>query len=79
MIIEILSPSNAYYDLRQKKNVYEKHAVKEYIIIDPVEESAELYLFENSAYTLKQKAFKPQTLNSVVLPGLSFDLNKVFN
>jgi Uma2 family endonuclease len=25
MVIEILSPSNAYYDLRQKKDIYEKY------------------------------------------------------
>ena len=36
LVIEILSPSNAYYDLRQKKDVYEKYGVREYIIIDPV-------------------------------------------
>ena len=78
MVIEILSPSNAYYDLRQKKNIYEKHGVKEYIIIDPVEESAELYLLANAAYILKQKSLKSQLLNSVILPGLSFDMNKVF-
>ena len=35
MVIEILSPSNAYYDLRQKKDIYQKNGVKEYIIIDP--------------------------------------------
>jgi Uma2 family endonuclease len=28
LVIEILSPSNAYYDLRQKKNIYEKYGVK---------------------------------------------------
>lgn len=78
LIIEILSPSNAYYDLRQKKNVYEKHGVKEYIIVDPFEESAELYLLENAVYILQQKALKHQSLNSVILSGLSFDLTKVF-
>jgi len=29
MVIEILSPSNAYYDLRQKKDIYQKYGVKE--------------------------------------------------
>jgi len=78
LIIEILSPSNAYYDLRQKKNVYEKYGVKEYIIIDPIEQSAELYALKDGAYYLHQKAQKNEQLNSVVLPGLNFDLDKIF-
>jgi Uma2 family endonuclease len=36
LVVEILSPSNACYDLRQKKDIYEKFVVKEYIIIDPI-------------------------------------------
>jgi len=78
MVIEILSPSNAYYDLRQKKQVYEKYGVKEYIIVDPIEESAELYLLDNAVYRLQQKAFKTETLSSIILPGLHFDLGRLF-
>jgi Uma2 family endonuclease len=78
LIIEILSPSNAYYDLRQKKDIYEKYGVKEYIIIDPIEQSAELYALKDGAYYLHQKAQNNEQLNSVVLPSLNFDLNKIF-
>ncbi len=35
LVIEILSPSSAYYDLRHKKNVYETSGVKEYWVVDP--------------------------------------------
>jgi Uma2 family endonuclease len=78
LAIEILSPSNAYYDLRQKKDIYEKYGVKEYIIIDPIQESAELYTLENNIYKLQQKAFKTELLKSIVISGFSFDLNKLF-
>lgn len=78
MVIEILSPSTAYYDLRQKKDIYEKHGVKEYIIIDPIKESAESYTLENGIYQLKQKAVKPQQLPSLIIDGFSFDLGKLF-
>ncbi|MHB1645174.1 MAG: Uma2 family endonuclease [bacterium] len=33
LVIEILSPSNEYYDIKIKKEVYEKSGVLEYIII----------------------------------------------
>ncbi|MEO3402778.1 Uma2 family endonuclease [Mucilaginibacter sp. CAU 1740] len=78
LIIEILSPSNAYYDLRQKKDIYEKFGVKEYIIIDPVQENADLYLLQNGVYHLHQKAQKNEILNSVILQGLSIELTKLF-
>ena len=35
LVVEILSQSNAYYDKKVKKEVYERKGVLEYIIIDP--------------------------------------------
>ncbi|MDB4903412.1 MAG: Uma2 family endonuclease [Mucilaginibacter sp.] len=78
LVIEILSPSNAYYDLRQKKNIYEKYGVKEYIIIDPIEQSADLYVLKDNVYNLHQKAQLNESLNSVLLPGFNIDLSKIF-
>ena len=78
LIIEILSPSNAYYDLRQKKDIYEKYGVKEYIIVDPIEQSAELYALKDGAYYLHQKVKNNETLNSVLLQGFNIELNNLF-
>jgi Uma2 family endonuclease len=78
LAIEILSPSNAYYDLRQKKEIYEKYGVKEYIIIDPIAKNADLYTIENNAYSLNQKVQTPGKLNSIIIPGLIFDLDRIF-
>jgi Uma2 family endonuclease len=77
-IIEVISIESAYYDLRQKMDIYEKYGVKEYIIVDPIEQSAELYALKDGAYYLHQKAQNNEELNSVVLPGLNFELNKIF-
>lgn len=41
-VVEILEPKNAYYDLRPKKDTYEKYGVNEYLIIDPFQMNAEL-------------------------------------
>ena len=78
LIIEVLSPTNAYYDLRQKMRIYEKYGVNEYIIVDPIEENADLYILKEGIYHLQQKAQKTETLNSLVLPGLGFELDKLF-
>ena len=78
LVIEILSPSNAYYDLRQKMGIYEKYGVNEYIIVDPLQENADSYILKDGVYHLQQKAQKTETLNSSTLAGLSFELNKIF-
>jgi len=78
MVIEVLWDKNAYYDLRPKKDTYEKHGVKEYIIFDPIEETAELHMLHDNTYKLHQKAYKSDELTSIVLPGLTFNLSKIF-
>jgi len=78
IVIEILSPSNAYYDLVQKKDIYEKYGVREYIIFDPIADTASLYAIKDGVYYLHQKAQANELLNSLVLPGFSFDLAKIF-
>jgi len=79
LVIEILSPSNAYYDLRPKKDIYQKYGVKEYIIVDPIAFNCELYVLKGGVYQLHQKVEKTELLNSVLLSGLTFDLNKIFD
>jgi Uma2 family endonuclease len=78
LIVEILSPSTAYYDLRQKKDIYEKYGVKEYIIIDPIQLNAEVYNLEEGHFVLKQKAGINGVLISVLLGGLIIDLYRLF-
>jgi Uma2 family endonuclease len=66
-IIEIVSKSTELKDKREKKNLYEKFGVKEYIIIFPEREYLERYVLENNKYgapdifnwdeTLKLKTF----------------------
>ncbi|MBW8049230.1 MAG: Uma2 family endonuclease [Cytophagales bacterium] len=46
MVIEILSPSTAYYDIKIKKRIYEKYGVQEFWSIDPKDN--EVTGFENT-------------------------------
>jgi Uma2 family endonuclease len=78
LVIEALSPSTAYYDMRHKMKIYQKYGVKEYIIVDPIEQSIELYTLINGVYVLNQTAQKSEMLSSVLLPGLTFELKKIF-
>jgi len=78
LVIEILSPSNGYYDLRHKKDVYEKYGVKEYIIIDPIQQSAEVFVLKDKKYTLDQKTQPPGSFRSTILDGFSVNLKELF-
>lgn len=78
LVVEILSPSNAYYDLRQKKDIYEKYGVAEYIIIDPIQQNVEIYVLKQALYVLDQKVKQPATFHSTVLNGISVDLKELF-
>jgi len=78
LVVEILSPSNGYYDLRQKKDIYEKHGVAEYIIIDPIQQSAEVFVLKDELYILDQKVQQSGTFHSTILKGFSVDLKELF-
>lgn len=46
LIVEVLSPGTAIKDKREKKKLYEKCGVKEYIIVDPVAQYVEQFLLD---------------------------------
>lgn len=56
LVIEILSPSTAQYDLKEKKKVYERNGVKEYWIIDPNYKSAQGFYLKEGKYQSFHKA-----------------------
>ncbi len=51
-IVEVLSPSTKRRDVTVKKDVYEKFGVKEYWIINPADESIEVYIFKGGKFVL---------------------------
>src|SRR5690554_2559302 len=50
LVIELLSPGTARYDLNQKKTAYERHGVQEYWIVDPDTKEVEGYFLEEERY-----------------------------
>jgi Uma2 family endonuclease len=56
VVIEVLSPSSAYYDLVEKKEVYQKYDVKEYWIVDPKRKTVEIYKNSDDGFVLVASA-----------------------
>lgn len=60
MIVEILIPETAAYDIGIKKDTCAKYGVKEYIIIDPDLQSAAVYVFKDNAFLSTKKLNCPE-------------------
>ena len=56
LVVEILSPSTAKYDLGKKKDVYENYGVKEYWIIDPSTKDVNGFASVNGVYEEFEKS-----------------------
>jgi Uma2 family endonuclease len=51
LVVEVLSPGTALKDLREKKQLYERSGVAEYVVIDPLEDYVQrFYLQANGSY-----------------------------
>ena len=61
-IIEIVSPSNASRDVREKFDLYQEAGVGEYWIVYPIEEFISVYVRENSTG-------RYQTIGDFAVPG----------
>lgn len=78
LVIEILSPFTAHYDLKEKFRVYERSGVCEYWIVDPEMNSVEIYSNEKEHFSLIAKAEGEGEVKSVLLKGFKLTLEEVF-
>jgi Uma2 family endonuclease len=79
LIIEVLSPSTSVKDRREKKQVYQQHGVREYIIVNPLDETAErFFLADGGRYGESDVFGWHDAFASRVFPDLIFHLRVIF-
>jgi Uma2 family endonuclease len=78
LVMEVLSPATAYYDLVHKKSVYEATGVREYWIVDPKEKSIEIFLNGPDGFQSVAKAAGQGTVHSSIIDGFVITLGEVF-
>jgi len=78
LVVEILSPSTAYYDLRKKKEVYERKGVREYWIVDPEMREIEIYVNEDGKFKLVEEAKEKGKIRSKIIDNLEVNLEDIF-
>lgn len=80
LIIEVLSPSNSVKDRRVKKQLYQAHGVREYLIVSPMEETVErFYLKADGRYGESDIFDWHESFASRIFPDLIFNMRVIFD
>src|SRR5580704_9424829 len=66
LVIEVLSPSTAYYDLTRKKEMYCASGVTEHWIVNPEAETIEIMVKHGEIYQTDQLLHNSDTLESAM-------------
>ncbi|MFA1819615.1 Uma2 family endonuclease [Virgibacillus oceani] len=78
LIIEVISPSSVKLDRWKKYQLYEKAGVKEYWLVDPVNDSVEKHVLIDGHYEFQGVLTKNDSVSTHVLSGLELDLEQIF-
>ena len=79
IIIEILSPATAPKDMKIKLPLYEKHGVKEYWVVQPIDNIILVFkLGKNKKYGKPEVYTEEDKIKTAILDGLEIELDKIF-
>lgn len=80
LIVEILSPSTALKDKREKKALYERFGVREYLSVYPAEELVERFAITDEGRFSTEEVFGwNETLPLAIFPELILNLWELFD
>ena len=78
LVVKILSPSTAGYDRTTKRNLYARHGVREYWLIDPYAKTITILILGANGYDTHAVYGEGDTLTSPTLAGFALNLNDLF-
>ena len=79
LVVEVLSPSTADKDRGYKRELYGRHGVTEYWLVDPTAETVSIHRQRAGALAVTQTFGREQILRSPLLAGLELHLDDVFS
>lgn len=77
LAVEVLSPSTAGYDRREKQDAYGRAGVREYWPVDPLGRTIEVLVLEGGVYRSRGVAYDGMRVPSTVLPGLPYTMDEL--
>ena len=78
LVMEIASPSTEQRDRNVKLELYARHGVAEYWLVDPIAETVETLRLEDRRFVATGHYSRTDTFTTPLLPGLTIDLTEVF-
>jgi Uma2 family endonuclease len=78
LVVEVLSPSTAVHDKKRKSQIYFKHGVKEYWMVDPDLQLVEVLIAGEKEWRWAAVFDQKDVLTTALLPGLEISLGEVF-
>ena len=78
LVIEVLSPSTAQLDKKQKRRIYARAGVKELWLVDPLLLQIQRYDFARDTAKPVQLIEEDETFATPLLPGLTFLAAEIF-
>jgi len=78
VVVEILSPATGRKDRREKRVLYERFGVREYIVLDPLNETVERLVLSDGRYGQPDVFGWDETMTFHVFPELELKLWEVF-
>lgn len=79
LMVEVFSPGSSATDLRQKKALYERVGVREYLVVDPLEHYAIRFLLTDDGYDKGNVFACDEVLTFATLEGVEIPLWEVFD
>ncbi|MFA6506197.1 MAG: Uma2 family endonuclease [Treponemataceae bacterium] len=74
--IEILSPSTAWRDQTEKRDLYEKHGVREFWVINPETREVTAWNLENGKFSLPRAGSLAVGMDVPIYPGLNLKVTE---
>ena len=79
LVVEILSPYTAAKDMKIKRDLYEKHGVREYWLVHPTDKTLMIYsLKQDKQYARAEIYTGRDIVESAVIEGLKIKLTDLF-
>ena len=79
LVVEILSPSSADKDRGLKRDIYGRHGVTEYWLVDPIAETVSIHRQRGGVLAPTDTFTRGEALRSPLLAGLVLRLDDIFS
>jgi Uma2 family endonuclease len=79
LIVEVISPASVKLDRLLKFNLYEKYRVKEYWIVDPENESVEVFRLVEGKYSEREVYSRDDDMKVGIFSDMTIQLNTIFD